>query len=234
MSAYHNNDFNNWLQTTGMSFSAAVGNVLIGIWTKREDVDVTNDSVAFELSQSAAGDTFPLVRNIQQRGARVAIVNNMGITENSQGAITTWLHRAIWIGPLDGTPNTPIVHYNNGANAGTSTITYDAGSVNFTTLRVFRRLGGVAASGWRGRLAEIAIYANITTGQRDTIIAEMQTRHVGALSITPNHAWRLLSDPTAAAGSANLAATGTITYDENDHPPVDAAVAARRRLVWVG
>jgi len=83
------------------------------------------------------------------------------------------------------------------------------------------------------RPAEVAIYSGLTTAQRDTIIAEAQTKHGGAISIAPSNAWRLLTDSTPAAGGVGLNATGTITYHATDHPPVGAGVAARRRVVWV-
>jgi len=235
MSAYHNDDVANFLQTTGLSIPANQ-TVLLCYWTKRSNVSPTTSAAACELGISTVINTPPYIIQFQSQSARTTQVNGDTFTEetNLGTILDTWIHRALWVGPLDGVANRPVdVYTNGGARRAWTTITYDATGVNFTHFTLFRRVGSAASNPWRGRLAEFGIWSNITTTQRDTIIDEAQTKHVGAISIAPSNAWRLLTDSTAAAGGVGLNATGTITYDATDHPPVGAGVAARRRVVWV-
>lgn len=241
MSATIPNALGHRLQTTSLTGISAGNSVLIMAWLLRANVDPTASIViGMELNESGGSNTSPSLRTrVQWNGTNPVAegVINIGTALTSSSAAVsfdTWYHHAVWYGGWTGSSNAA-QSYVNGVLRASTNVSSSFATTNLAGLCLLDRFTGSSGGHWRGRIAEVAVYSNITTAQRDEIIAQAQMRHVGALTITPNFAWRLLGNGNATAGGVNLSAVGTVTYDAEQHPPVgDGTAAMRRRVMLIG
>lgn len=241
MSATIPNAVGHRLQTTSLTGISAGSSVLIMAWLLRANVDPTvSIALGMELNEGGGNNTSPSLRTrVQWNGVNPVAegIINISTALTSSGAailFDTWYHHAVWYGGWTGSSNAA-QSFVNGVLRATVNVSSNFATTSLAGLCLLDRFTGSGGGHWRGRIAEVAVYSNITTAQRDEIIAQAQTRHVGALSITPNFAWRLLSSGNAAVGGVNLSAVGTVTYDAEQHPPVGEGTATiRRRVVWIG
>lgn len=235
MSAFANDTVANRLSVTGLSYPANTTVLLMG-WGKRTAARDTTNTIMLDLAAGAGENQQPHIRLIATTSYGASVVNG-NIYGIGAPTIDGWSHFAAYFGPWDGTTR-PMAFFLDGTFRSNWNITVaDQTSSVMTSLAVFNRNNWPAGGQWPGRIAEVAIFSGLNTTQRDAVITEAQTKHVGDLSIAPTHSWRLLNNRLAAAGGVDLTETGTITYDQNDHPPVGTppppASAARRRLVWI-
>jgi hypothetical protein len=232
MSASAENTVGRWLSCDpGLNFGQSL---LVMCWFKRPTSAGSGDQRIITFQQDTA--TLPSPR-YHCTSSNTEIAHFTEAFSQGRGTITldTWQHAAFRYGPWNTTGVVRRMWLNNSPNSSSTWASAtDWSATPIGHLRLFGRPGDAGV--WAGRIAEVAIFTGLSTGQIDTVIAEAQTTHVGALSITPARAWRLHTNGLATVGGVDLTASGTITYDANDHPPVGAAPAApvRRRLVWIG
>lgn len=223
MSATIPNGTTHRLSTTSLTGLSCGNSLLVMAWLRRANVDPTvSVAWALELNESGGSNTEPHARlmtlfsgTLLDRGR----INTGGSAGNQATTLGTWTHFALWYGGWTGTSQL-VRLYRNGVFGGDGSLASSFPAASLAALTLFDRVGGSGGGHWRGHIAEVAIFSNISTGQRDTIVAEAQTRHVGALTIVPNFSWRLLSNANATVGGVNLTATGSVTYDSTIHPPV--------------
>ena len=211
--------------------------LMIG-WSKYSTTPSGSYWCMLDMNATGVANTGPVWRGEINAAGKYSM-SVSGAPEIGGGSLilNQWVHYACWFERFGGSSQS-LRTWVNGAllgnvGASTSSQTNDLAHVSF-----FVYVGSLTQreSPVGTKLAEWAIFSGLTTTQRDTIIAEAQTKHVGALSITPTHAWRLLNDGTAAVGGGDLTITNAITFDTDDHPPVGASPppAPRRRVLWVG
>ena len=227
MSVHNGNNGANYLQTMSLNIPCNQ-TFFVGVWTKRANLDTSVLSRHTHFSTNATLNDQPRVIGQQSATTRDWLVTST-TGQGGSTIVDTWVHLALWFGGWTGTSQEQR-SFQNGVSVAHMSGTSNFPSSNLSYLRLLTRWEESPTGNYmRGKIAELAVYTGITVAQRDIILAEMQTTHVGALSITPTYAWRLLDNANATVGGVNLTMVGTVTFDADDHPFATSAPPARRR-----
>lgn len=218
MSAIFPNDANKYLSASTLTGLSTNGRILICTWYKWDGTAASSTNMVVDLSQ-AATDAAPRV-GIAYGSTPTQVCYFDAVTVGVTGTLSsgTWYHGASAYGPWDNNGTRARRAWRDGSLT-SSAVALNQPSIDLAYLSVGRWVNSAAAA-HKGRAAQVGIWAGLTTGQEDTVVAEAQLYHVDLISIPPNYSWRLSSAVTAATGGIDLTNNGTVTFDSGDDPPV--------------
>jgi hypothetical protein len=215
MSAIFNNSTSKYLDASSLTgLSTSSGRILVCAWTKWDGTTLGSVQTMAQLCETS-GDAVPGMELYFSISPRIT-ANTNGTTHEVATTFSsaTWVHGAASFGPWDGSSKNRRAWYNGNPNQTPTTPT--AASTTLSYLVVGRR--NTAAASMKGRIAQVGVWAGLTTTDEDAIVAAAQLYNVDTISPAPNYAWRLNNAVTAAVGGIDLTNNGTVTFDGADNP----------------
>ena len=205
--------------TATLTGITAASRVFMACWYKRDSaLALGTTNTALHLAADTAGAQPNLRCGLLNTGSALRIIPN-GSTFTSATLASTadvWEHLGFSYGPWDGASRARRMALNGTWDENNFTATLSTADMN--ALAIGCSHGG-GATRIQGNLAEVGVWVGLTTGQEDTLLAELQTIHVDSVSIAPDFSWRMTNAAllTAATGGIDLTAAGATA--DADEPP---------------
>lgn len=211
MAAIFDNNDNKMLTASTLGISSDES-VLVAGWHKY-DSTYAKSSVAV-LSQIADGTSggSPSMRYSHDASSKGAtFVNEAYRTQTADTfADDTWFLWGMKYGPWDNASR--VCEFWLNANHSQTNVTLNNAGVTIDNIHI-GRWGNGASAGAHGRIAHVAVWANKSEAQTDTVMSEFLTTTPDAISIAPTYYWPLLNSVTATTGGIDLTNAGAVTFD---------------------
>lgn len=198
--------------------------LIVGVWVKLPADVSAYGSTANGMKLEATQSIFFQVRDTEDIRARA--IYGSGAVSPTAFAIPTTAWRLVIIAMDEFTPLTSktIAAGISGLDTTYSDLTsasigHGATGDTFTTVTFGSTSGSADIPGTK--LAEGFVISAASTGNRDTIVAELLGGSIKPDEVSVGSVlWYrdMLENGTAGTGSGDLSASGTITYDAEDHP----------------
>lgn len=181
--------------------------------------------------------TTPVLRIIGGTGEEWRAQATIGSRMDAPVSFTSeqWYRLALWHGPDSGGSETARFYIDSETPLTRSSTTPGTWP-DFTRLRLGQNYAeNNIFSNFRGWIAEVAFFNNISQANFETVISEALTTPATSWSIAPNRYWPLFDDALADIGSDDFSTTGTVDFSTSFHPDIYSAppaATARNRMMW--
>lgn len=216
MSAIFGNTTSQFLDASGLSGLSTNGRIMLCGWGLWDNTTLASAQRAVEILETSGDETPSLGSNVNSSAQFTGTCNSTTFGASSTITANAWFSFAAAYGPWDNASRNRRRWLNGSVAASSTALNFPGLSLSYVIIG--KR--GNNSSPWKGRIAQVGLFAPASEAEEDTIATQQQLYHVDLISIPPAYSWRLSGDVSAATGGVALTNNGTVTFDGADDPPV--------------
>lgn len=201
-----------------LSGITAESRIFMASWYKNDSaLSLGSTNTLLHIASDSAGAA-PNLRCGISNTLALRIIPNGSTATSSTLFVTadTWVHTAFSYGPYDGNTQDRRQAINGTWDETVQAATLSTAAMN--ELAIGGSLTGGATHS-RALQAEVGVWIGLTTGQEDTILAELQTIHVDKVSIAPDFSWRAHNSGLLVPATGGVTLTQNGATSSSDEPP---------------